>query len=108
VPAASALVTLDANAAQYGCREENKRWSTSTLRHGETFGLSRWAREGLMPFVDGQRSPADSMGSYFNHMLRTVQLAKQHGVKVAPIPRCPDLRVWTQGNKKKKIGREED
>ena len=51
---------------------------------GEGFGLYRIGDdEGLMPLIDVANVACGFHASDFNHMRRTVQLAKQHGVKVA-------------------------
>jgi len=41
-------------------------------------------------------------GSDFNHMRKTVRLAKQHGVKVGAHPSLPDLQGF--GRREMKIG----
>jgi UPF0271 protein len=58
---------------------------------GEGFGLYRIGDdEGLMPLIDVANVACGFHASDFNHMRRTVQLAKQHGVKVGAHPSLPD------------------
>lgn len=73
---------------------------------GEGFGLYRAGDdEGLMPLIDVANVACGFHASDFNHMRRTVQLAKQHGVKVGAHPSLPDLQGF--GRREMKIGREE-
>jgi UPF0271 protein len=73
---------------------------------GEGFGLYRIGDdEGLMPLIDVANVACGFHASDFNHMRRTVQLAKQHGVKVGAHPSLPDLQGF--GRREMKIGREE-
>jgi UPF0271 protein len=73
---------------------------------GEGFGLYRIGDdEGLMPLIDAANVACGFHASDFNHMRRTVQLAKQHGVKVGAHPSLPDLQGF--GRREMKIGREE-
>lgn len=73
---------------------------------GEGFGLYRIGDdEGLMPLIDVANVACGFHASDFNHMRRTVQLAKQCGVKVGAHPSLPDLQGF--GRREMKIGREE-
>ena len=73
---------------------------------GEGFGLYRIGDdEGLMPLIDVANVACGFHASDFNHMRRTVQLAKTCGVKVGAHPSLPDLQGF--GRREMKIGREE-
>jgi len=73
---------------------------------GEGFGLYRLGDdEALMPLISVANVACGFHASDFNHMRRTVQLAKQHGVKVGAHPSLPDLQGF--GRREMKIGREE-
>lgn len=73
---------------------------------GEGFGLYRIGDdEGLMPLIDVANVACGFHASDFNHMRRTVQLAKRYGVKVGAHPSLPDLQGF--GRREMKIGREE-
>jgi len=73
---------------------------------GEAFGLYKMGDdEGLMPLVDVANVACGFHGSDFNHMRKTVRLAKQHGVKVGAHPSLPDLQGF--GRREMKIGRDE-
>ena len=73
---------------------------------GEAFGLYKMGDdEGLMPQIDVANVACGFHGSDFNHMRKTVRLAKQHGVKVGAHPSLPDLQGF--GRREMKIGREE-
>jgi len=73
---------------------------------GEGFGLYRIGDdEGLMPLIDVANVACGFHASDFNHMRRTVQLAKQNGVAVGAHPSLPDLQGF--GRREMKIGREE-
>lgn len=73
---------------------------------GEGFGLYRMGDdEALMPLIDVANVACGFHASDFNHMHRTVQLAKQHGVKVGAHPSLPDLQGF--GRREMKISREE-
>ena len=73
---------------------------------GEGFGLYRIGDDaGLMPLIDVANVACGFHASDFNHMRQTVQLAKQHGVKVGAHPSLPDLQGF--GRREMKIGREE-
>src|SRR5215813_15431088 len=73
---------------------------------GEAYGLYKMGDdEGLMPLIDVANVACGFHASDFNHMRKTVQLAKQHGVKVGAHPSLPDLQGF--GRREMKIGREE-
>jgi UPF0271 protein len=73
---------------------------------GEAFGLYKMGDdEGLMPHIDVANVACGFHGSDFNHMRKTVRLAKQHGVKVGAHPSLPDLQGF--GRREMKIDREE-
>ncbi|MDB5628882.1 MAG: lactam utilization protein LamB [Tardiphaga sp.] len=73
---------------------------------GEAFGLYKMGDdENLMPEIDVANVACGFHGSDFNHMRKTVQLAKQHGVKVGAHPSLPDLQGF--GRREMQIGREE-
>src|SRR5258707_5802917 len=73
---------------------------------GEAYGLYRMGDdEGLMPQIDVANVACGFHASDFNHMRKTVRLAKQHGVKVGAHPSLPDLQGF--GRREMKIGREE-
>lgn len=73
---------------------------------GEGFGLYRMGDdEALMPLISVANVACGFHASDFNHMRRTVQLAKRHGVKVGAHPSLPDLQGF--GRREMKIGREE-
>ncbi len=73
---------------------------------GEAYGLYRMGDdEALMPHIDVANVACGFHASDFNHMRKTVRLAKQHGVKVGAHPSLPDLQGF--GRREMKIGREE-
>jgi len=73
---------------------------------GEAFGLYKMGDdEGLMPLIDVANVACGFHGSDFNHMRKTVRLAKAHGVKVGAHPSLPDLQGF--GRREMKIGRDE-
>jgi len=73
---------------------------------GEAFGLYKMGDdEGLMPLIDQANVACGFHASDFNHMRKTVKLAKQHGVSVGAHPSLPDLQGF--GRREMKIGREE-
>lgn len=73
---------------------------------GEGFGLYRLGDdEHLMPLISAANVACGFHGSDFNHMRRTVQLAKQHGVKVGAHPSLPDLQGF--GRREMKMERAE-
>ena len=77
-----------------------------TCDRGEGFGLYRIGdAEGLMPLIDIANVACGFHASDFNHMRKTVKLAKKHGVKVGAHPSLPDLQGF--GRREMKIDREE-
>src|SRR5258708_20246057 len=69
---------------------------------GEAFSLYKMGDdEGLMPEIDVANVACGFHGSDFNHMRKTVRLAKQHGVKVGAHPSLPDLQGF--GRREPKI-----
>ncbi|WP_119166607.1 LamB/YcsF family protein [Algihabitans albus] len=73
---------------------------------GESFGLYTMGDdEGLMPHVSVANVACGFHASDFNHMRRTVRLAKAYGVSVGAHPSLPDLQGF--GRREMKIGREE-
>ncbi len=73
---------------------------------GEAFGLYHMGDdEALMPLITVANVACGFHASDFNHMRSTVQLAKQHGVKVGAHPSLPDLQGF--GRREMKISREE-
>lgn len=73
---------------------------------GEAFGLYRMGDDaGLMPLISIANVACGFHASDFNHMRKTVQLAKETGVKVGAHPSLPDLQGF--GRREMKISREE-
>ena len=73
---------------------------------GEAFGLYKMGDDkGLMPLIDVANVACGFHASDFNHMRKTVQLAKANGVKVGAHPSLPDLQGF--GRREMKISREE-
>ncbi len=73
---------------------------------GEGFGLYHLGDDAaLMPLISVANVACGFHASDFNHMRRTVQLAKQHGVKVGAHPSLPDLQGF--GRREMKISRQE-
>lgn len=73
---------------------------------GESFGLYRMGDdEGIMPFISQANVACGFHGSDPNHMRRTVDLAKKHGVKIGAHFSLPDLQGF--GRREMKIEREE-
>ena len=58
-----------------------------------------------MPLIDVANVACGFHASDFNHMRKTVRLAKQHGVKVGAHPSLPDLQGF--GRREMKMPREE-
>jgi UPF0271 protein len=93
---------LRSNAAA----EKDNKMVNINCDMGEAFGLYKMGDdEGLMPLIDVANVACGFHGSDFNHMRKTVRLAKQHGVKVGAHPSLPDLQGF--GRREMKIGREE-
>jgi UPF0271 protein len=83
-----------------------KRMAAINCDMGEAFGLYKMGDdEGLMPLIDQANVACGFHASDFNHMRKTVRLAKQHGVQVGAHPSLPDLQGF--GRREMKIGREE-
>jgi 5-oxoprolinase (ATP-hydrolysing) subunit A len=73
---------------------------------GEAFGLYRMGDdENIMPLITVANVACGFHASDFNHMRKTVKLAKRHGVKVGAHPSLPDLQGF--GRREMRIGREE-
>ena len=73
---------------------------------GEAFGLYRMGDdEALMPLISVANVACGFHASDFNHMRRTVQLAKEQGVKIGAHPSLPDLQGF--GRREMKMPREE-
>jgi UPF0271 protein len=73
---------------------------------GEAFSIYKVGDDdSLMPLIDVANVACGFHGSDFNHMRKTVRLAKQYGVKVGAHPSLPDLQGF--GRREMKIGREE-
>jgi UPF0271 protein len=73
---------------------------------GEAFSLYKMGDdEALMPLIDVANVACGFHASDFNHMRKTVKLAKQHGVKVGAHPSLPDLQGF--GRREMKIDRTE-
>ena len=73
---------------------------------GESFGLYKMGDdEGIMPLISVANVACGFHASDPNHMRKTVQLAKRHGVRVGAHPALPDLQGF--GRREMKIEREE-
>ncbi len=73
---------------------------------GESFGIYRLGDDAaIMPMITTANVACGFHASDYNHMRRTVQLARQHGVTVGAHPSLPDLQGF--GRREMKIGREE-
>ena len=73
---------------------------------GESFGLYKMGDdEGMMPLITVANVACGFHGSDYNHMRKTVRLAKQHGVRVGAHPSLPDLQGF--GRREMKMEREE-
>jgi UPF0271 protein len=73
---------------------------------GESFGLYRIGDDAaLLPLISAANVACGFHASDFNHMRKTVQSAKQHGVKVGAHPSLPDLQGF--GRREMKMPREE-
>lgn len=73
---------------------------------GEGFGLYAFGQdEALMPLVSVANVACGFHASDFNHMRRTVRLAKRHRVKVGAHPSLPDLQGF--GRREMHMEREE-
>ena len=73
---------------------------------GESFGLYKMGDDdAIMPLITVANVACGFHASDFNHMRKTVVLAKKHGVKVGAHPSLPDLQGF--GRREMKISREE-
>jgi UPF0271 protein len=73
---------------------------------GEGFGIYLLGDDAaIMPHITVANVACGFHASDFNHMRRTVRLARKHGVKVGAHPSLPDLQGF--GRREMKIGREE-
>lgn len=73
---------------------------------GESYGIWRLGDDdSIMPSIHIANVACGFHASDFNHMRRTVRLAKSHGVAVGAHPSLPDLQGF--GRREMKIGREE-
>jgi UPF0271 protein len=73
---------------------------------GEAFGIYRLGDdEALMPLISVANVACGFHASDFNHMRKTVRLAKQHQVKVGAHPSLPDLQGF--GRRELKMPRDE-
>lgn len=73
---------------------------------GESFGLYRLGDdEALMPLICAANVACGFHASDYNHMHKTVQLAKRYGVKVGAHPSLPDLQGF--GRREMKMPRAE-
>ena len=73
---------------------------------GEAFGLYRMGDdEAIMPLITAANVACGFHASDFNHMRKTVKLAKRHGVKVGAHPSLPDLQGF--GRREMKMSRDE-
>jgi UPF0271 protein len=73
---------------------------------GEGFGLYRIGDDdALMPLIDVANVACGFHASDFNHMRRTVRLARAHGVAVGAHPSLPDLQGF--GRREMKMDRDE-
>lgn len=73
---------------------------------GESFGLYKLGNdEGIMPFITEANIACGFHGSDPNHMRKTVELAKEYGIKVGAHFSLPDLQGF--GRREMKMNREE-
>jgi 5-oxoprolinase (ATP-hydrolysing) subunit A len=73
---------------------------------GEAFGLYRMGDdEALMPLISAANVACGFHASDFNHMRKTVRLARQHNVRVGAHPSLPDLQGF--GRREMKMSRDE-
>ncbi len=73
---------------------------------GESFGLYKLGDDAaLMQHIHLANVACGFHASDFNHMAKTVRLAKEHGVRVGAHPSLPDLQGF--GRREMKISREE-
>ncbi len=89
-------------------RPARRGWTMATVNcdMGEGFGLYQMGDDaGLMPLITVANVACGFHASDFNHMRKTVRLAREHGVRVGAHPSLPDLQGF--GRREMKIGREE-
>ena len=73
---------------------------------GESFGLYSFGNDAdIMPYITHANVACGFHGSDPNHMESTVELAREHGVKVGAHVSLPDLQGF--GRREMKVGREE-
>lgn len=73
---------------------------------GESFGLYKMGDdEGMMPLISVANVACGFHASDYNHMRKTVRLAKKHGVRAGAHPSLPDLQGF--GRREMKMDREE-
>src|ERR1700733_15765857 len=73
---------------------------------GEGFGIWQMGDDAaIIPSIQIANVACGFHGSDFNHMRKTVRLAKSHGVKVGAHPSLPDLQGF--GRRALKMPREE-
>jgi UPF0271 protein len=87
-------------------RREEAAVTTINCDMGEAFGLYRMGDdEALMPLISVANVACGFHASDFNHMRRTVRLARRHGVAVGAHPSLPDLQGF--GRREMAMPREE-
>ena len=73
---------------------------------GESFGIYQMGDDAaIMPLISAANVACGFHASDYNHMRKTVRLAKENGVKVGAHPSLPDLQGF--GRREMKIKREE-
>ena len=73
---------------------------------GESFGLYTFGNDAaIMPYITQANIACGYHGSDPNHMAQTVELARDHGVRVGAHVSLPDLAGF--GRREMKVGREE-
>ncbi len=73
---------------------------------GESFGLYTFGNDAaIMPYITQANIACGYHGSDPNHMAQTVELAREHGVRVGAHVSLPDLAGF--GRREMKVGREE-
>lgn len=86
--------------------ENSNKSVTLNCDMGEAFGLYHMGDdEGLMPLINVANVACGFHASDYNHMRKTVKLAKEHGVKVGAHPSLPDLQGF--GRREMAMSREE-
>jgi UPF0271 protein len=85
---------------------EDGTMTTINCDMGEAFGIYRIGDdEALMPLISVANVACGFHASDFNHMRKTIRLAKQHQVKVGAHPSLPDLQGF--GRRELKMPRDE-